>query len=1092
MQTGTVGDLVARLDTEEPDRPVLLRADGSSMSRADLAGSVTAWAARIEQLGLGGADRIVVSLPNGVPMAATFVGIAANAICAPLNPKYTAPEAEFYLTDLDAGLVVVDGDTAPGVRAAAEAAGIPILDLAASLAADPSAPSASPTFVRRPDDIALILHTSGTTSRPKQVPLTHTNLLTSARNVSTTLGLDADDRCANVMPLFHIHGLVACLLASLHAGASVVCTEGFDPRTFLAMVARERCTWYSAVPTIHQAVLSAAIANPDDAATSTLRFIRSSSSSLPPSVMDRLEAQFGVPVIEAYGMTEAAHQMTSNRLPPGNRRSGAVGEAAGPEVSVVDADGNHLPTGSIGELVIRGHNVMSGYLTPVEANDDAFFDGWFRTGDQGTIDQAGVVTITGRLKELINRAGEKIAPREIDEALLADPDIAEALAFALPHPTLGEDVAAVVIPVDPAGFDDQTVLDRLRERLAEHKIPRRLVVVDDLPKGATGKPARIGLAERLGLVDTTPPAGSAVADDPLVAAAAAVISAVLTVPTVGPDDDFVVAGGDSLHALAAAIAVEDVFGVAIPTGMLLGPAATARALAEAIRSERRNGPAIEVTGSGLTSAARRLWTQQQIDPQSAAYNVGLALRLQGSIGAGAIEQAVTELVSHHPALRTTISNVEGGLETATITAPPSVQTFDIAPDEIAKFVSGLLSRPVDLATEPLRVGIGSVGRDDHVVVLVAHHALVDGPSRQVLRRDLGLLLDGQDLAPIDERAPRPVRRWGESIEFWQGELEDLPPAPILPTPPPPVVAGVGRSEASISGPSLDGLRALARSHGATMFAVMLAAHAEALRRVGAQDDLIVAIPVTSRSPADESTVGMFIETVPVRLRLAGVDSVEHLIAEVRRALTAALAHGDVPFDELVAIASLERASSARPLTGTMCQLRPPEPDAAAPAAISVEEIDAPTAEARFDLTVDFIDRGDHLAIVVEHDRAVLDDAHGLRHAERILRTLEGLVTSRTLDEFDICSDEERVPPGVASPAGPDAASEPLDLVGAIDDLAAAEPEAASVIEGERTIDQSRARRPLACLRGRLRPKRVPGRPGRWRSHCPAAPTPSRR
>jgi acyl-CoA synthetase (AMP-forming)/AMP-acid ligase II len=274
-------------------------------------------------------------------------------------------------------------------------------------------------------------------------------------------------------------------------------------------------------------------------------------------------------------MTEAAHQMASNQLPPGSRRPGSVGVAAGPEVSVVDADGRQLPPGAVGELVIRGDNVMSGYISPREANDDAFFGDWFRTGDQGTIDVDGVVTLTGRLKELINRAGEKIAPREIDEALLADAEVSEALAFAIPHPTLGEDVGAVVVPVDTDRFDASAVLERLRERLSDHKIPRRLVVVDALPLGATGKPARIGLAEKLGLGTAAALTIDAPLDvDPLVAAAGAVLGSVLGLPAVGPHDDFVAIGGDSLSALTSAIAIEDAFGVAIPAGMLLGPAGT--------------------------------------------------------------------------------------------------------------------------------------------------------------------------------------------------------------------------------------------------------------------------------------------------------------------------------------------------------------------------------------------------------------------------------------------------------------------------------------------------------------------------------------
>jgi amino acid adenylation domain-containing protein len=1052
MHVGTLRELIWQLAQEDPARPVLLDSEGVVTSRADLVDAVEAWAVRIDQLGFGGDVRIAVSLPNGVRMATTFLGIAANAVCAPLNPKYTETEVEFFLTDLDAGLVVVDQDSAPGVRAVAERLGVPILDLDAE-AKLPDAPS-STSGGRQPGDVSLVLHTSGTTSRPKQVPLTHSNLLASARSIHATLRLESSDRCANVMPLFHIHGLVACLLASLHAGASVVCTAGFEPQTFLRTVARHRCTWYSAVPTIHQAVLAAATAHPEDVSHTELQFIRSSSSSLPPSVMDRLEEQFGVPVIEAYGMTEAAHQMASNQLPPGGRRPGSVGIASGPEVSVTDSEGNHLASGMVGELVIRGDSIMSGYLSPPEANDDAFFGDWFRTGDQGTIDQEGVVTLTGRLKELINRAGEKIAPREVDEALLADDEVSEALAFALPHPTLGEDVAAVVVPVDPDRFDTSAVLDRLRSRLSDHKIPRRLIVVDELPKGATGKPARIGLAEKLGLDSPTPTIPTekrTESADPLVAAAAAVMRSVLGLPAIGPDDDFVAVGGDSLSALACSIAIEDAFGVAIPAGMLLGSAGSPTALAAAIRSERERDVSADLEPESLSSAARRLWTMQQIEPSSTAYNGGIAVRLRGSFGGPeAIEDAIQRLVDRHPALRTLIA-IDGGEVRASTTAP--AQTIDrrgLTPEQIPNFVAEIVDRPIELGLTPLHASVGCIDDNDLVAVLVTHHALVDGPSREILRRDLGLLLERRPLPHVVEATRRPVRRRQESIEFWRTELADLPASPDLPAPTQLTEPGVEKSATMISGPALDGLRKLARARGATLFSVLLAAHAEALRRVGGQDDVVIALPVTSRPPSDDTTVGMHIETVPVRVRLGGVDSVEALLSESQRALTRALSHSDVPFDELIELASLHRSSTARPLVGTMCQLRPPVLDDGGSADYSVDDLDAWPSGARFDLAVEFIERDDSLEVVVEHDCAVIEGSHGRRHAARIARVLAGFTAASTLAEIDICSDDERAQLDQIGCAEHHNEPESLDLVATLDAMAADDPEAIAIIDSDQT------------------------------------------
>jgi oxalate---CoA ligase len=348
-------------------------------------------------------------------------------------------------------------------------------------------------------DIALVLHTSGTTSRPKIVPLTHANLLASASNIRNTLELADRDRCLNIMPLFHIHGLVAAILASLAAGGSVFCTPGFNALKFFAWMEEARPSWYTAVPTMHQAILARAERNADVIAATPLRFIRSSSASLPVPVFHALEAAFGCPVIEAYAMTENAHQMTSNRLPPGLRKPGLVGCAAGPDVAIMASDGRLLGQGEEGEVVTRGANVTPGYESNPKANAEGFAHGWFHTGDQGVMDADGYLKITGRLKEIINRGGEKISPAEVDAVLLEHPAVHQAVVFALPHEKLGEEVAAAIVLRDGASATDRELMAFCGPRLAAFKVPRRIVILDDIPKGPTGKLQRIGLAQKLGL-----------------------------------------------------------------------------------------------------------------------------------------------------------------------------------------------------------------------------------------------------------------------------------------------------------------------------------------------------------------------------------------------------------------------------------------------------------------------------------------------------------------------------------------------------------------------------------------------------------------
>ncbi|WP_218082888.1 acyl--CoA ligase [Anthocerotibacter panamensis] len=457
----------------------------------------------LNALGLGRGDRIAMVLANGPQMAAAFLAVTATATVAPLNPAYRAEEFDFYLTDLGAKALLVEvGSTSPAL-AVAERQGVPVLFLAPrsetagrfelhGRAGKPVVPS--PT---EEEDIALILHTSGTTARPKQVPLTQRNLYTSAHNIVKALALTGDDRCLNLMPLFHIHGLVAGLVAGLAAGGSIFCPPGFNALKFSSWLKEANPTWYTAVPTMHQAILGRVARNRDLLADTRLRFIRSSSAPLAPSVITELEATFAAPVIEGYGMTEAAHQITCNPLPPLPRKPGSVGIAAGPEVAILDSTGNLQPPGTIGEVGIRGENVMSGYAQNPQANASAFSNGWFRTGDQGVLDEEGYLHITGRLKEIINRGGEKIAPREVDEVLMIHPAVAQAVTFALPHPKLGEEVAVAIVLTAGQQASEQELRAFAAQRLADFKVPRRVVFLEQIPTGPTGKIQRMGLAERM-------------------------------------------------------------------------------------------------------------------------------------------------------------------------------------------------------------------------------------------------------------------------------------------------------------------------------------------------------------------------------------------------------------------------------------------------------------------------------------------------------------------------------------------------------------------------------------------------------------------
>ena len=500
----------ALLDTGDSEAPAIGAPGRTPLDYGALVEHVDRTVSSLNELGLGRGDRAGIVLPNGPEMASAFVSIACGTTTAPLNPGYRRKEYDFYLEDLGAKALIVEAGSESEAIDSARSLGIAVLKLHVpegahagefELEADAEidlGPTASPGLAG-PDEVALVLHTSGTTSRPKIVPLLHRNVCASAHNIRATLSLTPEDRCLNVMPLFHIHGLMAPVLSSLATGASVSCTPGFNALKFFAWLDEVAPTWYSAVPTMHQTILARAGRNADIIAGARLRFIRSSSASLPPQVLGELEDTFGVPVVEAYAMTEASHQMTCNQLPPGVRKAGTVGPAAGPEVSIMDDEGNLLEPGTVGEIVIRGPNVTPGYENNPEANATAFTHGWFRTGDQGVMDEDRYVTLTGRLKEIINRGGEKISPKEVDEVLMDHPAVQQVVTFAVPHDKLGEEVAAAVVLREGAEATPAEIREFAAERLAAFKVPRTVLVLDEIPKGPTGKLRRIGLAEQLGV-----------------------------------------------------------------------------------------------------------------------------------------------------------------------------------------------------------------------------------------------------------------------------------------------------------------------------------------------------------------------------------------------------------------------------------------------------------------------------------------------------------------------------------------------------------------------------------------------------------------
>ncbi len=478
---------------------IILPETDTKVTYGQLRDQVEQMAATLAGLGIGPGDRVATVVTNGLPAIVSFLAASYAGTAAPLNPNYRKEEIDFYLDDTSAKILLLPPEGMDEARAAAGERGVPTYNLETSddgvvTIAGAAAGDKSNAPQPDPEGVALVLHTSGSTGRPKRVPIKHRNLAASAKNIAATYNLTDKDVALCVMPLFHVHGLVASTISTLSTAGTLVVPSKFNPMSFWRTVRDYGVSWYSAVPTIHSLLLARAAKQKPEGAEN-LRFIRSCSSSLPPEMMTQMEEAFGAPVLEAYGMTEASHQMASNPLPPAPHKGGAVGPATGIEIGIMDNDGNLLAQGERGEVVIKGPNVVDGYENNPEANEKSYTNGWFRTGDQGYLDPEGYLFLTGRLKEMINRGGEKIAPREIDEVLLAHPAVAEAVAFGMPHKTWGEEVAAAVVLSEPA--EESDIISYCKEHLADFKCPKKLFIVEKIPRTATGKIQRGAVAKAM-------------------------------------------------------------------------------------------------------------------------------------------------------------------------------------------------------------------------------------------------------------------------------------------------------------------------------------------------------------------------------------------------------------------------------------------------------------------------------------------------------------------------------------------------------------------------------------------------------------------
>ncbi|CAN1209546.1 hypothetical protein TUMEXPCC7403_04940 [Tumidithrix helvetica PCC 7403] len=559
----TIYEMVAIWDKKTPEATAILAPSRDPLSYGSLKIQIDRTIEILRRMGVGRSDRVALVLPESPEMAVAFLAISSCAVSAPLNPRFTQAEFERYFTTFKIKFLIVREGLNPSAREAAKACQLKIIELIPLedrdagcflLAGEASQPAPEPHIIE-PNDQALILHTSGTTGQPKIVPLTHLNLCSAARNIRLALNLQPSDRGLIVMPLIYSHGLLGALLSSIGAGASVVSTPGFNPNHFFDWLEEFQPTWYTSVPTLHQAAIAAAKQQDRDLRQCSLRLIRSSSAAISSDLIYELENTFSATFTQAYGLTEA-YQIACHSLPPLQSKVGSVGRAVNTKIAIVDETGNFLQPHQAGEIVTQGANVFNGYEANPTANSQGFTNGWFRTGDRGYLDEDGYLFLIGRIKELINRGSEKVAPNEIDQVLLKHPKIAQAVAFAVPHPRLGEDIAAAVVLKPYISATVEEIREFASTQLVSFKVPSQIVFLDDLPKSTNGKVQRIGLAQVLAShlkQEFVAPKTS------VEKTLTAIWVDVLGVEQIGIDDNFFALGGDSLQAVGLLTQIEKAF-----------------------------------------------------------------------------------------------------------------------------------------------------------------------------------------------------------------------------------------------------------------------------------------------------------------------------------------------------------------------------------------------------------------------------------------------------------------------------------------------------------------------------------------------------
>jgi amino acid adenylation domain-containing protein len=1030
-----LGDLLAHYGQTAPERIAILAEGRTSLTYGALRSRTNEIIRQLRDVGIGVSDRVAVVLPGGPDAAVVMLGVAAGAVCVPLHSGFSSEELKRYLQDLQVAALLTRPDMDSASRGAAYSLGIPVIDMLPhpeliggfKLICSAAGQAVEGELSAGSND-AFVLLTSGSTAQPKLVPLTHANVCRSAYNAGVALALEPGDRLINVLPLVHAHGLISGLLGALAAGSSVICLSAFDAAAFFRSLKSFQPTWYTAVPPIHRALISAARRRKRSVRPSSLRLIRSASLSLPTDVLDELESLFGVPVIETYGMTEAASQIAANPL--ARRKPGSVGKSAGAEIAIMDSEGRELPIGKRGEVVLKGPTITRGYYKNDGATRLSFRDGWFRTGDLGYLDAEGYLFLQGRIKkaDVINRGGQKVSPAEVEQVLQSHPDVAQAVVFPVPHVRLGEDVAAAVVPRAGNTIELKKLRRFSSERLARFKVPGLIRILPAIPADADGKIIRSELASNLSI--TTP--RSRVELDHLVSPRshtewrlATIWADLLGLNELGIDEDVFALGADSLTVAQFLSRLRRRFKVILSFKQIFD-APTVSALATLVESSKHEGISYD-DWQEVTSESRGFQSLQQqrihmlsrMDPITHKYHVMTAAVLSGPLDIAVFEASIATICERHETLRSIFSERLGEPFQKVTAVLPRVEHLGILsatdtkqPAAIKTQALELLQQPFDIEqVPPVKVQLLKLADHKHLLLIKHHHLITDGWSQRLFFEELEELYNAGSGGlppnlPVISFQYRHFVEWQrawlrtpvakEQLDHWHRRLQGLTELPLRTDwPRPERWAGTGcRLLLKLSRRLSNKLRSLSRANDVTLFMTLLAAFQCLLCRYTHHSDVAVGSLIANRNHLEiERLIGMFANVIVLRTDLSGNPTFREVLRRVREVTLEAYRHQELPIEEILRTLRLPRSVDRNPLFRVMfiLQKEPPKPFALRGLSICATEQDPGTS--RSDLVLELIDKDGPLRGWLEYSNELFEADTIKRMAAHFRMLLESIVAN---------------------------------------------------------------------------------------------------